>query len=75
MSVSGVGRVSGQRLLHPRGDEQNHPEPPAALREYCQSCRYSGVVALVFPPVAFTHTDALTTNTHTDTCTHTLHSL
>lgn len=41
------------------------------LQHYVSTVRAVVTQALVFPPVAFTHTDALTTNTHTGTCTHT----
>lgn len=40
LSVSVAGCVSGQRLHHPRGDEQNHPEHPGPLCEYLQHCEY-----------------------------------
>lgn len=41
------------------------------LQHYVSTVGAVVTQALVFPPVASTHTDALTTNTHTDTCTHT----
>lgn len=63
--VSVLGRVSGQRFLHPRRDEQNHPEPPAALCEYycsteelhCISC--CCIHTLMLPPQTHSHTHTL----------------
>lgn len=70
LSVPVSDCVSGQQLLHPAEDEQNHPEPPAALCEYFmrnrQWCRCGvglrssadAAAGFLLPP------HGLTTNTH-----------
>ncbi len=40
LSISLVVCESDRRFPHLCEDEQNHPEPPAALCEYCQYCEY-----------------------------------
>lgn len=64
LSMSLAVCVSGQRLSHPFEDEQNHPEPPAALCEYyeyyyCYWCCYTTTGSISICSTYITDTSSL----------------